>query len=938
MSLYTKIIDLQKLGESWKRVKTNKPSAGVDEVTYEEYDLCRKENLKQLHIELLEHKYEPLPVRMVSIYKGEKKREIGLFSMRDKVVQQSIASELLKLYDHRMSDSTFAYRHGKSALEAVQILDEKMKEAELKWVLKADIRHFFDCIPLHNLYRVLEQTIREKDVINLIHCCCETKELQKDGTLRGKNCGLYQGSGIAPVLSNIYLMQFDTDIEAMSRFYVRYSDDILVLGKSEEELEKVKCCMDTRLQMLGLELNKNKTEIKSAREGIVFLGYQLSDIGKAIPDKAENNLSEKLEDIWLNTGLGLEEKLKKGAEVLDGWEQYYRDERKIGSIQEYAIVVYMLRHKKDEILKKVSRQRTDFQNVYREICKYLSAVWRERNDWQMELLEYEQFYGLYGKESCAEESILELCEVYRQLIDHETKELWEDLLQMYSDVGAYNKASTIMGRITAMQNENDKDTNSKGMIFCEEPSDSTFVSEAFINPSFLQQYMKLFAGREDTYGKEELNKGKKRCVEQMAEPLTEDIIKAHIEGKFTASTFVQRSNHTVKYLIIDVDISKRVLLQGSDGETIQKYLPKAAETSRKLLKVLKKIGLKGYLEDSGFRGYHIWLFFTEWIPTRYVSMLTDIIEEDLGKIDTDVTIEYFPNKGKMRNGSFGQSMKLPLGFHVRTGRRSQMMDEDFAPVFVNEEYLGDIAKFSLQAIKKIIGYHSGNEKKEIKEVDSNLEGFGEISEQIRVVLEGCNLMRYLCQKARKTGYLTHFERLSVLYVFGHLGDEGKTFVHTVMEFTLNYQYHVTEKFIQKIPLKPISCIKLRDQYKQITAEYGCSCDFKRTRNCYPSPVLHAIKLSGTVSQDVTVPTSRTLSKEKEKKVVEEINIHKKVQELAGRIIEMKKQKRGIDKAIRKAESELEKIYDQAGIDCLEVDMGLLMRRKTDGAYEWMIEI
>ncbi len=199
-------------------------------------------------------------------------------------------------------------------------------------------------------------------------------------------------------------------------------------------------------------------------------------------------------------------------------------------------------------------------------------------------------------------------------------------------------------------------------------------------------------------------------------------------------------------------------------------------------------------------------------------------------------------------------------------------------------------------------------------------------------------MRYLCQKARTTGYLTHFERLSVLYVFGHLGDEGKTFVHTVMEFTLNYQYHVTEKFIQKLPGKPISCLKLRDQYKQITAEYGCSCDFKRTKNCYPSPVLHAIKSSGDVAQDVTIPTSRTLSKEKEKKVVEEINIHKKVQELAGRIIEMKKQRRGIDKAIQKIENELEKIYDQAGIDCLEVDMGLLVRRRKGEVYEWLIEI
>mgnify|MGYP006074156915 FL=1 len=93
-------------------------------------------------------------------------------------------------------------------------------------------------------------------------------------------------------------------------------------------------------------------------------------------------------------------------------------------------------------------------------------------------------------------------------------------------------------------------------------------------------------------------------------------------------------------------------------------------------------------------------------------------------------------------------------------------------------------------------------------------------------------------------YLSHFERLSVLYVFGHKGDEGKEFVHTVMGFTLNYQYSITQKFITKLPEKPVSCVKLREQYKLITAEYGCNCNFKRTKNCYPSPVLHAIKDSG----------------------------------------------------------------------------------------------
>lgn len=243
------------------------------------------------------------------------------------------------------------------------------------------------------------------------------------------------------------------------------------------------------------------------------------------------------------------------------------------------------------------------------------------------------------------------------------------------------------------------------------------------------------------------------------------------------------------------------------------------------------------------------------------------------------------------------------------------------------------------ALKRILASNSGwQENVEAKTVDMNLDMFEGSSENAVEILRKCSLMRYLCQKAQKTGYLTHFERLSILYVFGHLGEEGKQFVHQVMSFTLNYQYNVTEKFIRKIPDKPISCVKLRDQYKKLTAEFGCNCSFKRTKNCYPSPVMHAISLSNNLQEDITLPTSRSISKEKQKTVIDEINIHKKAQELAKKILEMKKQKRSLDQSIVKIEKSLEQIYDDANIDCLEIDMGLLVRRKKENGYEWLIEI
>ena len=368
-------------------------------------------------------------------------------------------------------------------------------------------------------------------------------------------------------------------------------------------------------------------------------------------------------------------------------------------------------------------------------------------------------------------------------------------------------------------------------------------------------------------------------------------------------------------------------------------------------KEIDKLGLKCYIEDTGHRGYHMWLFFGEWIPVRYIHMLSDYIEKFIFKQNIilqannnfsnegDISIEFFPNKTRVKDGKMGQTIKIPLGYHIKTGNKSNFLDDDFKPIIDYHMFLDSIAVFGLKSIRKLLGKVNISDNTGQRELDTDISMFRKIDQGITQVLNKCSLMRYLCQKAYKTGYLSHFERLSVLYVFGHMGDNGKEFVHTIMSYTLNYQYSITQKFISRIPAKPVSCIKLREQYKMITAEYGCNCNFRRTKNCYPSPVLHAIKNADSEQGEVTMPTSRTITKEKEKIVYDEINIHKKANAIAAKILEYKKQKRGIDKNIEKLEDNLQCLFENAGIDCLEIEIGMLVRRKKDnGENEWIIEI
>ena len=243
-------------------------------------------------------------------------------------------------------------------------------------------------------------------------------------------------------------------------------------------------------------------------------------------------------------------------------------------------------------------------------------------------------------------------------------------------------------------------------------------------------FYELFVGREDTYSEEYT--AQRRVVEQRNEPLTEEVLEEHLSGQRTIGTYVQRPNGTAKYLVMDLDISKKILLKYTmDSPEFGQYMKLCGETAWETVKILRRLGLQGYVESSGCRGYHVWIFFTEWIPVRYVNTLAQVIAGELGKVQKEeIGVEFFPDDRRMRAGKPGQSIKLPLGLNSRSGRMGYFLDESFVQVADVPTYLKNIARFSLSAVKRIIGMHAGRKEEQPANperesiLDRNLEEFG----------------------------------------------------------------------------------------------------------------------------------------------------------------------------------------------------------------------
>ncbi len=422
---------------------------GVDHITCDQFNQDFKQYVKELHLELKEHRYECMPVKTIPLFKGEKVRYIGLYCMRDKVIQNSLAMELSKLCEPYLSECCCAYRNGQSALQASEVIHSEICRIKKGYVLKADIHSFFEFIRHDKLREKLRNMTPEEDVIQLIFQFICAKSVDKTGNIVEKTIGLYQGLSIAPVLSNIYLNEFDSIVENEVPFYVRYSDDMILLFENREEAEKYKKKLSLYLETVGLELNLNKTTITDISEGFEFLGYAFDCNGKAVSQKAENQLVQRLEDVWMDSRYqNIEIRLKKGKEILTGWEQYYREERELGSILEYVVLADILLKKNKFNVEKMADKRCLFDNPYKDIAEYLVKIWKIEDRIDMQILEYEQYLQLYDAENVLDEfdsplikELLQVQEKYLVLSDDKCR---LELIQIYTDLKQYHKAEKLM--------------------------------------------------------------------------------------------------------------------------------------------------------------------------------------------------------------------------------------------------------------------------------------------------------------------------------------------------------------------------------------------------------------------------------------------------------------------------------------------------------------
>ena len=261
-------ISVELLEAAFYELKTD-AAAGVDRLTWKDYEADFDDKIEDLHDRVQRGAYRALPSRRVYIPKPDgRQRPLAVVALEDKIVQRAVVALLNAIYEEDFLGFSYGFRPGRGTHDALDALCVGITSRKVSYILDADIRSFFDEISQEWLVRFLEHRIGDRRIIRLIQKWLKVGVLE-DGIVTPSEKGTGQGSVISPLLANIYL-HYVIDLWANrwrrreatgDMIIVRYADDFIVGSEHEADARRFLDEMRERLGEFALSLHPEKTRL-----------------------------------------------------------------------------------------------------------------------------------------------------------------------------------------------------------------------------------------------------------------------------------------------------------------------------------------------------------------------------------------------------------------------------------------------------------------------------------------------------------------------------------------------------------------------------------------------------------------------------------------------------------------------------------------------------
>ena len=320
-----RVYDWGRLRMAWRQVEKNAGAAGIDRMTVEAFKEREEFLLREIQQKLKAGIYRFQPARRVLIEKegSQKKRKLGIPTVMDRIVSQSVHLVLEGIFDSGFTPSNFGFRRGKSQHRAIRHVQQAVMEAR-EWCVSIDLESFFDEIPHGLILQLIRRKIQDERFVTLIARALKAGVIvggQYEKTVKG--CP--QGSPMSPILSNIVLNELDQELERRGHRYGRWADDFIILVKSERAGTRVMESITRYLEGgLGLPVNREKSKVAPIKD-VGFLGFQILRGKLRVSNQAREKFKKKVRELTKrNNPLSMRQVILALNGYLAGWVAYFR--------------------------------------------------------------------------------------------------------------------------------------------------------------------------------------------------------------------------------------------------------------------------------------------------------------------------------------------------------------------------------------------------------------------------------------------------------------------------------------------------------------------------------------------------------------------------------------------------------------------------------------
>jgi group II intron reverse transcriptase/maturase len=321
------VVERGNMTAAYKRVVGNKGSAGMDGMGVEELRPYLDKQWERIKLELLEDRYKPQAVRAVEIGKPDGGvRRLGIPTVVDRLIGQALHQVLEPIFDPGFSESSYGFRRGRSAHQAVEQARKYVAEG-YRWVVDIDLEKFFDRVNHDILMSRIARRVKDKRILRLIRRYLQAG-IMVDGLVTERQEGTPQGSPLSPLLSNIMLDDLDKELERRGHRFCRYADDGNIYVKSRRAGERVMASISGFLERkLRLKVNSRKSAVDRPWK-LKFLGYSVTAEKSPrlkVSEQSVKRLREALREIFRKgRGRSVGRVIEELNQKLRGWINYFK--------------------------------------------------------------------------------------------------------------------------------------------------------------------------------------------------------------------------------------------------------------------------------------------------------------------------------------------------------------------------------------------------------------------------------------------------------------------------------------------------------------------------------------------------------------------------------------------------------------------------------------